>query len=595
MAFDGITIHFIVNQLRDLLINSKIDKISQAERDEILINFRTSTGTHKLLISASASLPRIYLTTSYKKENPMKAPNFLMILRKYLQSGRVLDIRQDNLDRTIFIDVDTYDELKIQKTRTLVVEIMGRHSNIILVDKESNKILDSAKKVPISVSSFREVLPAMEYKLPPAQEKLSPFDEITLEDFIKNVCTKTQIQKALYGVFSGMSPLIAKEICYRSNIDISAIANEISPIQIEKLYGVFTRMMKELKNGDSEPCIVEDNIGNTIDFSCIYLSMYEGYKVIKSDNISQVCDDYYSLRDAKDRIHQKSQDIRKVLSNKISTLENKIQKQITEIAETSKSEEYKKDADLLTAYIYLLKDNMAEVEVDDFYEENTPKKTVKLDINLTPSENIQRLYKKYNKMKTRKKELAIQIENAKNELEYLNNLELFIENANSTEELEEIVSEMQAQGVVKQRKSDQKKKKKSAEFSPMKFISEDGFEIFVGKNNNQNDYLTIKFAKSDDMWLHTKNIAGSHAIIKAQKGQVSDTAIKQAGIICSFYSKAKFSQSVPVDYTIRKNVKKPNGAKPGMVIYETNSTIYVTPDEALVEKLRVDSESIEQN
>ena len=588
MAFDGITMHFVVRQLNDLLTNAKIDKISQAEKDEILLSLRTSNGTYKLLISASASLPRIYLTYNYKKENPLKAPNFLMVLRKYLQGGRIIAIRQDGFDRSVFIDVDTYDELKEQKTRTLIVEVMGRHSNIILVDQQSDKILDCAKKIPISISSYREVLPGITYKTPPKQEKLSPIDKISLEDFIKKVCTKMQIHKSLYTIFSGMSPLIAKEICYRSNIEPSLIANEISPIQIEKLYGVFTRLMNELADNNIQPCLVENEAGNIVDFSCIYLSMYEGYDIKEFDDISKVCDDFYYLRDVKDRINQKSHDVRKVVSNKISLLENKIEKQTAEINETSKAQDYKKEADLLTAYIYMIGENQEEIEVDDFYDENGGKRLIKLDKNLSPSENIQVLYKRYNKMKNRKKELALQMENAKEELDYLYNLELFIENASSQTELEDIVEEMVSQGVIRPRKSDNKKKKKTTDFSPMKFISDDGYEIFVGKNNNQNDYLTMKFAKSDDMWLHTKDIAGSHGIIKAQNGKVSDNAIKQTAIICSFYSKARFSQSVPVDYTQRKNVKKPNKAKPGMVIYLTNNTIYVTPDEKLVNRLKIE-------
>ena len=575
MAFDGITMHFVVKQLNELLINAKIDKISQAEKDEILLSLRTSNGTYKLLISASASLPRIYLTYNYKKENPLKAPNFLMVLRKYLQGGRIIGIRQDGFDRSVFIDVDTYDELKEQKTRTLIVEVMGRHSNIILVDKQSNKILDCAKKIPISISSYREVLPGMTYKTPPKQEKLSPVDKISLEDFIKNVCTRVQIHKALYTV-------------YRGSVEPTLIANEISPIQIEKLYGVFTRLMNELANNKIQPCLVENEVGNIVDFSCIYLSMYDGYEIKEFDDISKVCDDFYYLRDVKDRINQKSHDVRKVVSNKISLLENKIEKQTAEINETSKAQDYKKDADLLTAYIYMIGENQEEIEVDDFYDENGGKRLIKLDKNLSPSENIQVLYKRYNKMKNRKKELAMQMENAKEELEYLYNLELFIENASSQSELEDIVEEMISQGIIRPRKSDNKKKKKASDFSPMKFISTDGYEIFVGKNNNQNDYLTMKFAKADDMWLHTKDIAGSHGIIKAQNGKVSDNAIRQTAIICSFYSKARFSQSVPVDYTQRKNVKKPNKAKPGMVIYLTNNTIYVTPDEKVVNELKIE-------
>lgn len=587
MAFDGLTINCIVKELNEKLSTLKIDKISQAEKDEILLSFRGGGKNYKLLISASPAFPRIYLVNNYKKENPLKAPNFLMILRKYIQGGRIISVSQDNFDRVIYIDIDTFDELKEQKTRRLIIEIMGRHSNIILIDKESMKILDSAKRIPISVSSFREVLPAITYKAPPAQEKLSPTSSISFEDFIKNTYQKLPIFKVLYTVFSGISPLIAKEICFRAGINQNNQANELSPIEIERLYNSFTRIMTDIKNGVFEPCIVLDKNGSTVDFSCIYLSMYDGFDIQKNEEISEICELYYDTRDIKDRLNQKSHDIRKILSNKISTLENKIQKQSQEINETISLEEYKKDADLLTAYIYMIEKGMEKIEVDDFYDETNPKKVIELDINLSPSENIQRLYKKYNKMKSRKKELALQIQNAKEELDYLYNLEISMENISDITDLEDIISEMKSQGIIKQNKSDKPKKKNANEFNPMKFISDDGYEIYVGKNNNQNDYLTIKFAKPEDMWLHTKNIAGSHAIIKSKNGQISENAIKQTAIICAFYSKAKHSQGVPVDYTIRKNVKKPNGAKPGMVIYETNSTIYVTPDENIVQSLRV--------
>lgn len=587
MAFDGLTINSIVQELQQKITSLKIDKISQAEKDEILLSLRGNSKTYKLLISASPSFPRIYLAPSYKKENPLKAPNFLMILRKYIQGGRILSVSQDNFDRVIYIDIDTFDELKEQKVRRLIIEIMGRHSNIILIDKQSNKILDAAKRIPISVSSFREVLPAITYKSPPEQEKSNPTDNINLEDFIKLTYQKMPIYKVLYSKFSGLSPLIAKEICYRSNIDISSSATELSPIEVERLHNSFSRIMSTIKSGDFEPCIVFDKLGFTVDFSCIYLSMYDGFEIKKEDSISFICEQYYNTRDSKDRLNQKSHDIRKILKSKISTLENKIQKQSQEINETICLEDYKKDADLLTAYIYMIQKGMKNIEVDDFYDENTPKTTISLDENLTPSENIQKLYKKYNKMKSRKKELSTQISQAKEELDYLYNLELSIENISNISDLEDIIIEMQAQGIVRQNKSDAKKKKHKSEFNPMKFISDDEFEIYVGRNNNQNDYLTLKFAKSDDMWLHTKNIAGSHGIIKSKNGQISENSIKQAAIICAFYSKAKFSQSVPIDYTLKKNVKKPNGAKPGMVIYETNSTVYVTPDEELVERLRI--------
>lgn len=591
MAFDGITLASMVNELNEKIVNLKIDKISQPERDEVVLSFRGDKNNYRLLLSANASLPRMYLIETTKKENPLKAPTFLMILRKHILGGKVLKIEQDSFDRTVDIYISSFDELQERKTKRLTIEIMGRHSNVILVDDETNTVIDSIKRVPLSVSSYREVLPGTIYKMPPKQDKLNPVDEISLQDFIKHMSIKLPIYKALYTTFFGLSPLISKELCFRSDILHDQIANEIDPMSMQKLYEAFTKMMGKIKSKSFAPCIVFDKSGKTVDFSCIYLSMYDGLDIKSKLGISQICERFYNHRDTKERLMQKSHEMRKVLSNKINLLENKIIKQTVELEETVKKDQYKRDADLLTAYIYMLKDGDKQITVDDFYTEDLKKTTIKLDENLTPSQNIQRLYKKYNKLKVREVELAEQVSYSKKLLHYLQNFEASIENAQSLEEYNDIVDEMANEGIIKKAKAEKGKSKKqnqtAEEFRPMRFISSDGYNIYVGKSNRQNDYLTMRFAKDDDMWLHTKNIPGSHTIIRSNAKEISENAIKQAAMIAAYYSKAKSSQNVPVDYTLKKYVKKPNGAKNGMVIYETNSTIYVTPDEEKVKELEL--------
>ena len=588
MAFDGITLACLVGELNEKLTASRIDKISQPEKDEIVLSFRADKNNYRLLISANASLPRMYLIEDTKKENPLKAPAFLMLLRKHLLGGRIIKFEQDGFDRTVDIHISTFDELQERKTKRLTIEIMSRHSNIILVDDDTNKIIDAIKKVPLSVSSYREVLPGDEYKRPPAQNKLSPVSDISLQDFMEKVFTKTPIQKSLYTAFSGVSPLIAKEICHRSDVLFDQIANEISPINTKSIYDNFIYIMSKVRKGEYEPCIVYDADGSTVDFSCVYLSMYEGLDIKSEQSMSCVCEKFYNHRDIKERLKQKSHDMRRVLSNKISLLVNKIDKQTVEMNETLKKDEYKKDADLLTAYIYMIQKGMSEIEVDDFYSEPVQKVKIKLDENISPSQNIQRLYKRYNKLKVREVELSAQIANSGKLLHYLRNIELSLENADTMEQYSEIVDEMAREGIIKRNRQSKGRKQVKDEFNPMRFISSDGYNIYVGKSNKQNDILTMRFANDEDMWLHTKNIAGSHAIIRAKNAQISDNAVRQAAMIAAYYSKAKESENVPVDYTLRKNVKKPNGAKDGMVIYETNSTIYVTPDEEKVKQLKLE-------
>ncbi len=590
MALDGLTIYGIVIELSNNLKGGKIDKITQPEKDEVLFAIRNEGKTHKLLISASSSNPRIYLTESYKKENPLKAPMFLMILRKYLQGGRIISISQEGLERVINIDVEALDDLKTPKIRTLSVEIMGRHSNIILVDKESNKILDSIKRIPITVSSVREVLPGKEYHLAPSQNKINPLSKLNLEEFKSKLTEKDNpIYKAIYNSYDGISPLIAKEICYRSSIDIDLSTNLISDISFERIYNSFDRMINQIKKEIFHPCIVIDKrLDKYIDFSLIKLTMYEFLTIENYESISLATEIFFSSKDKSERLSQKSMSMRKLLQTKIERLENKLGKQLQEMNDTDKMQDYKKQADLLTANIYMLQKGMKEVTVLDYYneEDSSAEITIKLDINKAPSENIQSLYKKYNKLKTRKSELSSQISYAKEELMYLQNVLLSIESSESLNELEEIRSELSNEGYLKLKLSSKKIKTPEAS-TPMEFLSSDKITILVGKNNKQNDALTTKLSSPDDIWLHTKDIPGSHVIIKSTLDNVPDQTLLEAAQLAAYFSKAKMSSKVAVDYTIRKHVKKPSGAKPGMVIYDNQTTVYVNPDEEKMIQLKI--------
>lgn len=583
MALDGLTLYGITKELSDTLTGAKIDKISQAENDEILISTRGNHQNKKLLLSANSSNPGIYLVESYKKENPLKAPTFLMILRKYIQGGRILSVTQEGLERIIRIDIDTLDDLKFQKTRSLIIEIMGRHSNIILIDQESNKILDSVKRIPITVSSVREVLPGKEYQLPPSQGKKNPLSELDASEFTALISSKHMpVYKAIYSSFDGISPTIAKEICHRAEVDMDLMAEGMSTSFTEKLFTVFERMIKQIRADIFHPCIVIDKrFDKYIDFSLIRLTMYDFLSIEVQTSISETCEHFYSRRDAKERMSQKGAGLKKLMHTKLERLENKRGKQLGELADTENMDSYRQQADILTANMYQLRKGLKEIALPNFYSEHNEEILIPLDINKTPSENIQLLYKKYNKLKNRQNELTQQIQSAEEEILYLQNVLLSIEEADTTSELEEIRAELFAGGYLKA-KGIVKKQKEATLSAPLSFWSSDGVEILVGKNNRQNDALTLKTAAPDNIWLHTKDIPGSHVIIRAESSSVSDMTLVEAATLAAYYSKGKMSSKVAVDYTVRKNVRKPSGAKPGMVIYDHHSTIYVNPAEDTV-------------
>nr|WP_317332540.1 NFACT RNA binding domain-containing protein [uncultured Romboutsia sp.] len=586
MALDGLVIHSIVDELHKKLLGGKIDKVYQPENDEVVLHIRNNKENFKLVLSCSASNPRVYLASDYKKENPINAPMFCMLFRKYIQGGNIVNISQIGFERIIKISVESFDELKEKTTKDIIIEIMGRHSNIILTHSFDNKIIDSAKRIPPSVSRVRQILPGQTYVLPPKQDKLNPIGEISLNLFVNTLNSfNGPIFKAIYSKFLGISPVVAKEICFRANIDKNLLMNEISSDDISKIYKEFYSLFKSIKDNIYNPSmVIDESIDKVLDFSCINLSKFSNLSVINDGSMSKILESYYATKDIKDRIHQRSSDLRKSISIKLDRLYNKLNKQEKELKESENAQIYKVKGELITSYIYMIEKGMESIEVANFYDPEYKNITISLNTNFTPSENAQKYFKKYNKMKTAKKEITSQIKITKEEIDYLENIMLSIENCENLAELMDIREELSKVGYLRSKNNSKKETKLTTK--PHEFISSDGFKILVGKNNKQNDHLTLKVASNDDIWMHTKNIPGSHIIIKTEGKEVPDETIFEGAMLAAFFSKSRMSSQVPVDYTKKKNVKKPNGAKPGMVIYETNNTIYVTPSEELVAKLK---------
>ena len=589
MALDGLVIHSLVDELSNKLVGGKIDKVHQPEDDEIVLYIRNNKENFKLVLSCSSSNPRVYIANDYKKENPIKAPMFCMLFRKYIQSGNIVSISQVGFERIIKISIDSLDELKEKTTKDIYIEIMGRHSNIILTHNSDNKIIDSAKRIPTSISRVRQILPGLTYELPPVQSKLNPLDSISKSDFIEALKSfEGPIFKGIYSKFLGISPIISKEICYRANIDNSTKISDLSNEDLSSLYSSFNILFEDIRNNIFTPCIVlDEKVDKVIDFSCIRLSVYNKFEFINKDSMSTILEDYYKTKDIKDRIHQRASDLKKSISIKLERLYHKQEKQEEELNDAENADIYKIKGELLTAYIYMIQKGMESIEVQNFYDPNYENVTIPLKKNLTPSENSQRYFKKYNKLKTAKKEITSQMAINKEEIDYLENILLNIENCENLAELQDIKDELISLGYSKS-SGKLKSKKEIAKLttSPHEFVSSEGVKILVGKNNKQNDHLTLRIADPDDIWMHTKNIPGSHVIIKCAGIKVSDQTIYEGAMLAAYFSKAKMSAQVPVDYTKKKHVKKPSGSKPGMVIYETNSTMYVTPTEEMVASLK---------
>ena len=462
---------------------------------------------------------------------------------------------------------------------------MGKHSNVILVADQEAKVIDSIKRVPLSVSRARQVLPGAPYELPPSQDKLNPLERIDVDKFTLRVNrSKGPVYKAIYSSILGLSPLVAREVCSRTAIDQNKDTEDLSNGEIRSLTDCINSIFDDLDEGRSYPnIIVDDKRDKIVEFSSIRLSQYQGLREIHHDSISTIIEDYYISKDNKERINQKASSMKKNLSLKLDRIKHKIEKQELELKESENADKYRIRGELITSYIYMIKEGMESVVLENYYD-NNKKIEISLRPNLSPSENAQKYFKKYNKLKNAGQEIAKQMTINVEEKEYLENTLLSIENCDDAKELKEIREELIREGYIKSYKMPKKDNKPGTDMR--KYISCEGNMIIVGKNNKQNDYLTLRLADNEDYWFHTKDIPGSHVLIKSAGKKVTDEELLEAAVLAAYYSKARMSANVPVDYTMKKNVKKPSGAKPGMVIYEKNKTLYVTPSDEAKAKIK---------
>lgn len=582
MALDGLVIANVIKELNDTLLGGRINKISQPENDALVLVIKNNRSQYKLFLSANASLPLIYLTQE-NKPNPITAPNFCMLLRKHLNSARILSITQPGLERIIDIEIEHLNELGDVCTKHLITEIMGKHSNIIFCD-DKNMIIDSIKHISGLVSSVREVLPGRDYFIPETQDKWNPLT-VDLDHFIEKVMTKPlPIAKALYTSLTGISPLIANEICHRASIDGEASTSSLSEMEGLHLYKNFERLMEDIKNNNFCPNIIYKN-GEPVEFSSTTLTTYDSSEHKKFETISELLEQYYAQKNTLTRIRQKSVDLRKIVSNAIERTRKKYDLQMKQLKDTDKREKYKVYGELITAYGYNVEEGSKQMTALNYY--TNEEVTIPLDATITPIENAKKYFDKYSKLKRTFEALTKFTEDTKEELEHLESISAALDIALQEEDLIQLKEELMEYGYMKRKfvsKKDAKKQRTSSK--PFHYISSDGFHMYVGKNNFQNDELTFKFAVGNDWWFHAKGMAGSHVIVKTNGEELPDRTFEEAGKLAAYYSKARELTKAEIDYTEKKNVKKPNGGKPGFVVYYTNYSLIIEPDITGIEEVK---------
>ncbi len=570
MAFDGIVIANLVKDLNTYILNGRISKIAQPENDELLLTIKGSEGQVRLLLSASASLPLVYLTEE-NKPSPMTAPNFCMLLRKHIAGGRITAVTQPGMERIINIEIEHLNELGDLCKKVLVVEVMGKHSNLIFCD-DSGTIIDSIKHISGHVSSVREVLPGREYFIPKTQEKENPL-ETSERAFMETVLAKPcSVTQAVYTSYTGISPVVASEICYRASIDGDRPSASLTGDEKLHLYRQFTLFMEDVRDGNFSPNIVKKG-KEPVEFSAVPLSQYGDYETVLYPSISRVLEEYYAEKSVYTRIRQKSSDLRRIVGTALDRNRKKFDLQQKQLKDTEKKDKYKVYGELIHTYGYNLAEGAKELEALNYYTNETIR--IPLDPQLTPGENAQKYFDRYNKLKRTYEALSQLIEETRNEILHLESISTSLDIAVSEEDLTQIKEELVEYGYIKKRSGGKKEKIKS---KPFHYLSSDGYHIYVGKNNYQNEELTFKFANGGDWWFHAKGIPGSHVIVKTEGDELPDRVFEEAGRLAAYYSKARGTEKVEIDYLQRKNVKKPNGSKPGFVVYYTNYSLTIDSD-----------------
>lgn len=580
MSFDGTVLHAVCHSLNQQLTNGRIDRIYQHGKDEIIINIRNNRQKYKLLCSASGNYPRVHLTeTQY--ENPLTPPAFCMLLRKHLEGTKILRFSQYKMDRILKMDVLSQDELGDIVEKSLIIEIMGKYSNIILINNTTKQIYDSIKRVNFTVSSVREILPGKIYTLDNISNKMNPLEE-------KNILTKLQnsayqdssLKNFLMSSYTGISPQLTLEICYRSQLNAKEIVKNLS-FEEQKIFShIFSDIFDKVKTNTYCPIkIFMDNEWK--DFYSLDLLQYTEKETVSE--INKLLDEFYLTRDKNERLKNQSQHLRRFLKNEIDKIKRKLSHQMDEYSEALNRDMYKIYADLISSNLCRIKKGETKLEVENFYD-NMNLITIPLDEKLDGSQNATRYYKKFSKLKNAAARLKDQMEQAKDTLHYLEAVEYSISLADSSSDMEEIREDLQSSGFLISRKKSKSKKQNSVHFHHWETV--DGFHIYVGKNNRQNEYLTLKFARKDDLWFHVKAGAGSHVILQNNGKHFSEDAILSAAMLAAKFSSYQQLDNVEVDFTQRQNIKRHPSKKTGLVVYENFSTIHVRQNEQILHSLK---------
>lgn len=593
MPFDGIVMRAVLYELSNSIIGGRIEKIYQPQKEEIVIQIHNAGKKFRLLLSSNASNTRVHITqASY--DNPSTPPNFCILLRKYLLGGRITCLSQPGLERILEFNIESANEIGDITLKTLVIEVMGKHSNIILLN-QNRKIIDAIKHIDFSTSRLREVLSGRDYDYPLTQDKLDPLtitlDEITSKLGLINDIR--ELEKKLVAAFTGISPFFASQVVHAISDSLMSNENSDKNNVILAAKAVFD-LFQKIKLNRFKPYIISDTENKPTEYHSLWVtrdikdqgqSLYSGVQcnICFLDTVSHAIDSYFTQKSISNRFNQKKSELIKTVTQNLEKCNKKINIQEEKLDQVSDRENLKIYGELLTANLYRIQEGTSEVCVSNYYSDSNEEITIKLDSSISPSKNAQRYFKKYNKAKSTFDAASSQLQKLLDERNYLESILNQLELSEDESNLEEIRIELINEGILK---TVGKSKISNIPSEPFSFISSDGFKIMAGKNNRQNDRLTLKVAQNTDVWLHTRNIPGSHVIIRAEKRNVSDNALAEAAMIAAYLSKARQSSNVPVDYTLVRYVKKPSGSKPGFVIYDNFKTINVTPEKEAIEKMR---------
>lgn len=581
MALDGIFLHFLKQEIEREALGARVEKVSQPSKEELVLSLRNRTGAYKLLLSVRSNSPRVHFT-KYAPDNPQTPPMLCMLLRKTLVGAVLTGLRQAGLDRVLFLDFDASNEIGDRVHPSLCIEIMARHSNIILLD-ENGTVIDAVKRIDAAKSSVREILPGVPYELPPAQDKVNLLQEDARAAYERVLAQgEARLSAALLHSLQGVSPIVCRELANRAAGE-DLLVSSLSLAQKSILLQELEALLKRVRGGSPEPEMVLDQEGKPVDFAFLPVRQYGSLMNVRAyPELSALLDDFYTERDRAERTKQRAQDLFRLLTSTMERITRRLNAQRAELAASEDREELRIRAELINAYQYTLEKGAPFYDVENYYDENRILR-IPADPALTPARNAQKYYKEYRKAQTAQRVLTEQIAAGEQELQYIESVFDALSRSQSERELAEIREELAAGGYLKRRRSAKQKAPKA--LPPMEFCTDDGFSVLVGRNNVQNDKLSLKMAAKNDLWLHTKNIPGSHVILVTGGREPSGEALVQAAQLAAWFSRARESSSVPVDYTPVRMLRKPQGARPGKVIYDTYRTLSVRPSGELAQRL----------